>query len=296
MSPNTSGGGILNPGKHNFFDGINQKLNKQTNKEKLGKYLSQRSSSKPGTLNSIRQMDTTGNESRMTSKLRINESLTKLSDRKMKIEIKSREIVQVNENLEAKLSIVKRLPSNHHITDGSGSPRFQHRDTYRSPPPQEREKADKEDLLTRFGVSPRRQTPEKKFREESTRPSKQPIYSIKWSASFWQKADELIRVDRILGQGSFAKVYQGFDLVSKSIVAIKILDKRKLTDMGFQKMAEKELEIMQAVSYPNICKFEKMIEDHKRVSSYNTDIHSNGTLWIYDFEPVLPNQASQKAI
>ena len=241
-------------------------------------------------------MDSTGNESRMTSKLRINESLTKLSDRKMKIEIKSRENVQVNDNLEAKLSIVKKMPSTHQIPDGLGSPRFQYRDTYRSPPPQEREKADKEDLLTRFGVSPTRRTPEKKLREESTRPSKQPIYSIKWSASFWQKADELIRVDRILGQGSFAKVYQGFDLVSKSIVAIKILDKRKLTEMGFQKMAEKELEIIQTVSHPNICKFEKMIEDHKRVHPYNTDIHSNGTLWVYDFEPVLPNEASQKAI
>lgn len=129
-----------------------------------------------------------------------------------------------------------------------------------------RAKSDNEN--DKLGKSPRVSTPEKKLREESTRPSRPPIiYSVKWTSSSWPKVEDMIRVDKILGQGSFAKVYQGFDLVSKSIVAIKILDKRKIAELGFQKMAEKEVEIIQNVNHPHICKFEKMLEDKNRVAT-----------------------------
>lgn len=265
MSPNTSGRGVYNSEKEAYFGGLNQKPTRQSYKEKLGKYLGKNSPTKNTTLHSLKNMDSTRNDSRLGTKQKTNDSLNKHSERKMKIEIKSREDIQSNENLEARLGIVKKLSPNYHINSPT-SPREQTRDEFKSPPPHERQKADKEDILTKFGMSPRGYTPERKLREESTRLSKPPNFTIRWSSSSWPKADQLIRVDRILGQGSFAKVYQGFDLVSKSIVAIKILDKQKLSEMGFQKMAEKELEILQSASHPNICKFEKMIEDHKRVA------------------------------
>lgn len=110
-------------------------------------------------------------------------------------------------------------------------------------------------------------------REESTlpSPSRAHRFLIKWTASAWPKIEEEIRVDKLLGQGSFAKVYQGFDLVRKIIVAIKVLDKRKISEMGFNKMAEKELEILQLVKHPHIGNFERMLEDKNRVGELLTD-------------------------
>lgn len=103
-----------------------------------------------------------------------------------------------------------------------------------------------------------------KEREESTRPSPQK-YDIKWTGTTWPRIEEHIRVDKLIGQGSFAKVYQGVDLVNQTNVAIKVLDKKKICDMGFQKMVDREVEIIQSVHHPNICKFEKLLEDKNRV-------------------------------
>src|SRR3990167_1938080 len=122
-------------------------------------------------------------------------------------------------------------------------------------------------------------------REESTlpSPSRAHRFTIKWTANTWPKIEEEIRVDKLLGQGSFAKVYQGFDLVKKIIVAIKVLDKRKISEMGFNKMAEKELEVLQLVRHPNIGNVERMLEDKNRVRlGFNQGLHLDGALWWND--------------
>ena len=102
---------------------------------------------------------------------------------------------------------------------------------------------DAEDLIARISKSPEPYASEYAKREESTRPPIT-IQAIKWNSTLWPRVEEEIRVDKLLGQGSFAKVYQGFDLTFKQIVAIKILDKRKIAELGFQKMVEKEVEIV----------------------------------------------------
>lgn len=103
--------------------------------------------------------------------------------------------------------------------------------------------------------------------EESTRPSAQRPFEIKWKALSWPRMEEEIRVDKLIGQGSFAKVYQGMDLINTNLVAVKVLDKRKICELGFQKMADKELEIIQGLQHPSICRFERMLEDKNRVDS-----------------------------
>lgn len=70
-----------------------------------------------------------------------------------------------------------------------------------------------------------------------------------------------------LGQGSFAKVYEGFDKKLKIPVAIKVIDKRKIKDTETKKKAliEEEIYIFSRMDHPNIVKFIRLIEDVKRV-------------------------------
>lgn len=269
---NTSGGAkILNSSskiKMTYGGNTNHSNGNISYREKLGKYLNLRSPTKNSTNESLKALQNKSIEYKAEQK-HMNDSTLKTIERpQLKIEIKSRETLTKKEYIEQNSSNKK----NKRQADNSEAPHGRE-NNYHSPPPQQRHVMDEEDRFAKFGMSPKvlseTNIKERKVREESTRPSKPCTYAIKWLAGAWPKVDDFIRVDRILGQGSFAKVYQGFDLVSKSIVAIKILDKRKLSEMGFQKMAEKELEIIQSISHPNICKFEKMIEDSKRVKCYH---------------------------
>lgn len=85
-----------------------------------------------------------------------------------------------------------------------------------------------------------------------------------------------------LGQGSFAKVYEGFDKKLKIPVAIKVIDKRKIKDTETKKKAliEEEIYIFSRMDHPNISKFIRLIEDVKRVEFIYLDLHSNGVMWI----------------
>lgn len=84
-----------------------------------------------------------------------------------------------------------------------------------------------------------------------------------------------------LGQGSFAKVYDGFDKSLKRPVAIKVIDKRKIRDHEIKKKAliEEEVSIFSRMSHPNIVRFIRLLEDVKRVAQSNTDLHSYGIVW-----------------
>jgi len=70
-----------------------------------------------------------------------------------------------------------------------------------------------------------------------------------------------------LGQGSFAKVYEGFDKRLKIPVAIKVIDKRKIKDNETKKrqLIEEELYIFCRLNHKNIVKFIRLVEDSKRV-------------------------------
>jgi Protein kinase domain len=71
-----------------------------------------------------------------------------------------------------------------------------------------------------------------------------------------------------LGQGSFAKVYEGFDKRLKIPVAIKVIDKRKIKDNETKKrqLIEEELFIFCRLNHKNIVKFIRLVEDTKRVT------------------------------
>lgn len=143
-------------------------------------------------------------------------------------------------------------------------------------------------------------TPEKTGQiEESTLVHAQPAkpFVIKWTSLTWPKIEEEIRVEKLLGQGSFAKVYQGFDLINKNMIAVKVLDKRKICEMGFQKMAEKEIEIVQQVRHPSICRTERILEDKNRVLARSNvqDLPPPRIMREHDTESILQNEAEQAA-
>lgn len=57
---------------------------------------------------------------------------------------------------------------------------------------------------------------------------------------------------RLLGQGTFAKVYFARDLRSGQSVAIKVIDKEKILKVGLIDQIKREISIMRLVKHPNI--------------------------------------------
>lgn len=100
-----------------------------------------------------------------------------------------------------------------------------------------------------------------------------------------------------LGQGSFAKVYEGFDKRLKIPVAIKVIDKRKIKDTETKKKAliEEEIYIFSRLDHPNIVKFIRLIEDVKRVGVALPDLHRDGAVRLEHAEQLLPRPAEQAA-
>ena len=57
---------------------------------------------------------------------------------------------------------------------------------------------------------------------------------------------------RLLGQGTFAKVYYARSLVTNQSVAIKVIDKEKIMKVGLIDQIKREISIMRMVKHPNI--------------------------------------------
>ena len=92
---------------------------------------------------------------------------------------------------------------------------------------------------------------------------------IRWDdAKVWPKYDEELHFGHCIGQGSFAKVYEGIDKLTQETVAIKVIDKRKIVNIRKRELVQKEISILSKVSHPNIVKFKRMVEDKKRVVIY----------------------------
>uniref|UniRef100_A0A0E0G1M4 non-specific serine/threonine protein kinase n=1 Tax=Oryza nivara TaxID=4536 RepID=A0A0E0G1M4_ORYNI len=71
-------------------------------------------------------------------------------------------------------------------------------------------------------------------------------------------------IGRQLGQGNFAKVYYARNLTSGQAVAIKMIDKEKVTRVGLMVQIKREISIMRLVKHPNILQlFEVMASKSK---------------------------------
>ncbi|CAM0951384.1 unnamed protein product [Alopecurus aequalis] len=71
---------------------------------------------------------------------------------------------------------------------------------------------------------------------------------------------------RMLGQGSFAKVYYGRDLHDGQSVAIKVIDKARLRKTeGMVEQLRREISIMRMVRHPNVVGIKEVLASRERV-------------------------------
>ncbi|KAG8063449.1 hypothetical protein GUJ93_ZPchr0003g17192 [Zizania palustris] len=63
---------------------------------------------------------------------------------------------------------------------------------------------------------------------------------------------ERYEIGKLLGQGSFAKVYHGRDVKNSQSVAIKVIDKEKILKCGLMDQTRREIAVMKLVRHPCI--------------------------------------------
>ena len=89
--------------------------------------------------------------------------------------------------------------------------------------------------------------------------------TILWKEDIKLNVEEELTFTSCLGQGSFAKVYEGFDKRNKMNVAIKVIDKRKVLEPKRRALIQTEISILSKMKHRNIGEFYRLIEDHKRL-------------------------------
>ena len=92
---------------------------------------------------------------------------------------------------------------------------------------------------------------------------------VKWTGENWPNFADHLHFGHCLGEGSFAKVYQGIDKITKQNVAIKVIDKRKITSSKRKVLVKNEIFVLSRLNHRSLCKFYRLVEDKKRVRSAN---------------------------
>ncbi|CAM0914073.1 unnamed protein product [Alopecurus aequalis] len=70
---------------------------------------------------------------------------------------------------------------------------------------------------------------------------------------------------KLLGEGSFSKVYLARHRVTKQEVAIKVMDKEKLVKLGAVELVKREIAVMRRLRHPNIVQLHKVLACKSRI-------------------------------
>ncbi|KAG5249789.1 CBL-interacting serine/threonine-protein kinase [Salix suchowensis] len=70
---------------------------------------------------------------------------------------------------------------------------------------------------------------------------------------------------RLIGQGTFAKVYRGRNLATQENVAIKVLHKDQVKRTGLMEQIKREISIMHLVKHPNIVELKEVMATKSKV-------------------------------
>ncbi|VAH74656.1 unnamed protein product [Triticum turgidum subsp. durum] len=70
---------------------------------------------------------------------------------------------------------------------------------------------------------------------------------------------------RMLGQGTFAKVYHARSLATNQSVAIKVIDKEKVLRVGMIDQIKREISIMRLVRHPNIVQLHEVMASKSKI-------------------------------
>ncbi|WJX16182.1 CBL-interacting serine/threonine-protein kinase 16 [Trifolium repens] len=72
-------------------------------------------------------------------------------------------------------------------------------------------------------------------------------------------------VGRILGKGTFAKVYYAKDIATGEGVAIKVIDKDKVRKEGMMEQIKREISVMRLVKHPNIVNLKEVMATKTKI-------------------------------
>ncbi|XP_030524092.1 CBL-interacting serine/threonine-protein kinase 10-like [Rhodamnia argentea] len=70
---------------------------------------------------------------------------------------------------------------------------------------------------------------------------------------------------RLLGQGTFAKVYYGRSLRTSESVAIKVIDKEKILKVGLMDQIKREISVMRIVKHPHIVQLYEVMATKSKI-------------------------------
>ncbi|KAL5200400.1 hypothetical protein ABZP36_021603 [Zizania latifolia] len=70
---------------------------------------------------------------------------------------------------------------------------------------------------------------------------------------------------RLLGEGSFAKVYLAVHTPTGEEVAIKVMEKEKLIKLGAAQQIKREIAVMQRLRHPNVVRLHEVMANKKRI-------------------------------
>ena len=70
---------------------------------------------------------------------------------------------------------------------------------------------------------------------------------------------------RMLGQGTFAKVYHARSLATNQSVAIKVIDKDKVLRVGMIDQIKREISIMRLVRHPYIVQLHEVMASKSKI-------------------------------
>ncbi|WZZ22880.1 hypothetical protein YC2023_124267 [Brassica napus] len=72
-------------------------------------------------------------------------------------------------------------------------------------------------------------------------------------------------VGRLLGQGTFAKVYYGRSVHTNESVAIKMIDKEKVLRVGLSDQIKREISVMRIAKHPNVVSLHEVMATKSRI-------------------------------
>ncbi|KAJ0246001.1 CBL-interacting serine/threonine-protein kinase 10 [Hirschfeldia incana] len=72
-------------------------------------------------------------------------------------------------------------------------------------------------------------------------------------------------VGRLLGQGTFAKVYYGRNIHTNQSVAIKMIDKEKVMKVGLTEQIKREISVMRIAKHPNVVELYEVMATKARI-------------------------------
>ncbi|KAJ0007122.1 hypothetical protein Pint_30643 [Pistacia integerrima] len=76
---------------------------------------------------------------------------------------------------------------------------------------------------------------------------------------------ERYEIGRLLGQGTFAKVYYGRSIRTNQSVAIKVIDKEKVIRVGLIDQIKREISVMRIVRHPNVVQLYEVLATKSKI-------------------------------